>query len=94
MCLRADLGIASCIGTLLWDWPWDGQVHWETLWAVVLEWPAALESAVGMALGWPVALENAVGMALGLPVALGICAGTASGMAGCIGTSVLIVFAG
>ena len=80
MCLRANLGIASCIGTLLGGWPWDGQVHWETLWAVVLEWPVALESAVGMALGWP--------------VALGICAGTAPGMASWIGTLILSVLAG
>ena len=94
MCLRADLGIASCIGTLLGGWPWDGQVHWETLWAVVLQWPIGLESAVGMALGWPGALENAVGMALGLSVALGICAGTAPGMASCVGTSGLIVLVG
>ena len=96
MCLRADLGIASCIGALLGGWPWDGQVHRETLWAVAPVWPVALELGVGMALAWPGALENAVGMPLGLPVALGICAGTASasGTASCIWTLVLIVLAG
>ena len=55
--------VAGCIGNLVWDWQWNGQVHWETLWAVILEWPVALELAVGMALAWPGALENAVGMA-------------------------------
>ena len=90
MCLRADLGIASCIGTLLWDWPWDGQVHWETLGAVVLEWPVALESAVGMALGRPGALEGAVGMASlgsgpGVASCIGECCGNGLWMARCIG---------
>ena len=69
-------------------------MHWETLRAVVLEWPIALERAVGMALGWPGALEHAVGMALGLSVALGTSAGTSYGMASCIGSLMLILLAG